>query len=131
MGVTSVGEISSQSDDRRKLLNKVIVINLLLYSSPFLNNYELFQFRSGDIRILVCSDMLARGLDVERVETVVNYDTPQTVKTYVHRSVAVIWRYFSIFIEIVHSVGRTARAGAAGSAYTFTTPDFVCNFSCH
>lgn len=49
---------------------------------------------------LVCSDSLARGMDLPSVDHVVNYDVPAHVQTYVHR------------------VGRTARAGRAGHAYT-------------
>jgi ATP-dependent RNA helicase DDX51/DBP6 len=50
--------------------------------------------------VLVASDAMTRGMDVEDVGIVVNYDMPVYAKTYVHR------------------VGRTARAGRAGSAYT-------------
>ena len=49
---------------------------------------------------LVCSDSLARGMDISLVDHVINYDVPAHVQTYVHR------------------VGRTARAGKVGHAYT-------------
>jgi ATP-dependent RNA helicase DeaD len=62
------------------------------------------QLRSGDLDILVATDVAARGLDVERISHVVNYDIPQDAESYVHR------------------VGRTGRAGRAGEALLFVTP---------
>lgn len=61
----------------------------------------LRKFASGKLDILVCSNVLARGLDVANVRHVICYDPPRFIKTYVHR------------------VGRTARAGVPGSAVTF------------
>lgn len=61
---------------------------------------SLAAFRSGAAEVMVSSDAMTRGMDVEGVDAVVNYDAPVYVKTYVHR------------------VGRTARAGAAGEALT-------------
>lgn len=60
----------------------------------------LAEFNGGQIDLLVCSDAAARGLDLEGVEAVINYDVPKHAKTYIHR------------------VGRTARAGRAGTAYS-------------
>ncbi|GAM23308.1 hypothetical protein SAMD00019534_064830 [Acytostelium subglobosum LB1] len=57
-------------------------------------------FKNGEINILICSDILARGMDVPNVDTVINYNSPPSSVLYVHR------------------VGRTARAGREGSAYT-------------
>eukprot|EP01100_Stratorugosa_tubuloviscum_P008090 TRINITY_DN3364_c0_g1_i1.p1 TRINITY_DN3364_c0_g1~~TRINITY_DN3364_c0_g1_i1.p1 ORF type:complete len:589 (-),score=248.23 TRINITY_DN3364_c0_g1_i1:58-1644(-) len=57
-------------------------------------------FKAGKIKILVCSDAIARGIDLENVEAVVNHDVPNYIKTYIHRS------------------GRTARAGRAGRVFT-------------
>ena len=62
-------------------------------------------FRSGEIRVLVATDIAARGLDIDEISHVVNYDVPNEPESYVHR------------------IGRTARAGAAGSAMTFCAPD--------
>ena len=61
-------------------------------------------FRRGTHQILVATDLAARGLDVERISHVVNYDMPGCPEDYVHR------------------VGRTARAGAEGEALTLMTP---------
>jgi superfamily II DNA/RNA helicase len=58
----------------------------------------LLAFRSGDIRTLVATDIAARGIDVDGISHVVNFDLPNVPETYVHR------------------IGRTARAGAAGTA---------------
>jgi ATP-dependent RNA helicase DeaD len=60
--------------------------------------------REGKLDILVATDVAARGLDVERVSHVVNYDIPTDTESYVHR------------------VGRTGRAGRAGDAISFVTP---------
>ena len=64
---------------------------------------ELERFKSGDINILVASDVAARGLDIKGVSHVFNYDTPWHPDDYVHR------------------IGRTGRAGAKGRAFTFVT----------
>ena len=61
-------------------------------------------FRSKKYRILVATDVAARGLDIPHIEHVINYDLPQCAEDYVHR------------------IGRTARAGASGSALSFITP---------
>ncbi|XP_076471080.1 ATP-dependent RNA helicase DDX51-like [Babylonia areolata] len=58
----------------------------------------LKQFSKGKIDLLVCSDVMARGMDVDNVKYVISYDNPPFIKTYIHR------------------VGRTARAGRAGTA---------------
>ncbi|CAE8617318.1 unnamed protein product, partial [Polarella glacialis] len=60
-------------------------------------------FRSGKIWMLICTDLMARGVDFKGVETVVNYDFPQSASTYIHR------------------IGRTGRAGRQGKAITFFT----------
>lgn len=61
----------------------------------------LANFKSGKIRVLVATDIAARGLDVDDVTHVINYDLPNEPESYVHR------------------IGRTARAGASGIAYSF------------
>jgi ATP-dependent RNA helicase RhlE len=61
----------------------------------------LDQFRSGRARVLVATDIAARGIDVTGVSHVINFDVPVEPESYVHR------------------IGRTARAGAAGNAITF------------
>jgi ATP-dependent RNA helicase RhlE len=61
-------------------------------------------FRRGRTRLLVATDIAARGIDVEGISHVVNYDVPMQPEDYVHR------------------IGRTGRAQAVGHAYTFATP---------
>lgn len=60
-------------------------------------------FRNGLVRVLIATDVAARGLDVEGIDAVFNYDVPDDVEYYIHR------------------IGRTARAGRDGAAYTFVT----------
>ncbi|MBX7148548.1 DEAD/DEAH box helicase [bacterium] len=62
-------------------------------------------FKTGKYRILVATDIAARGIDVSHIELVVNYDLPGNSEDYVHR------------------IGRTGRAGRAGKAISFATPD--------
>ncbi len=62
------------------------------------------QLRDGRLDILVATDVAARGLDVERISHVVNYDIPTDTESYVHR------------------IGRTGRAGRTGDALSFVTP---------
>lgn len=62
-------------------------------------------FRSGSFRVLAATDIVARGIDVEELDHVVNFDVPNMPEDYIHR------------------VGRTARAGQTGEAYTFVAPD--------
>ncbi len=62
-------------------------------------------FRNGKYRVLVATDIAARGIDVKGIELVLNYDLPQSSEDYVHR------------------IGRTARIGATGHAISFATPD--------
>ncbi|MDU0967776.1 MAG: DEAD/DEAH box helicase [Actinomycetaceae bacterium] len=62
------------------------------------------RLRSGKLDVLVATDVAARGLDVERLGLVVNYDVPREAEAYVHR------------------IGRTGRAGREGRALTFFTP---------
>lgn len=61
------------------------------------------RFRAGGLDVLVATDVAARGIDVDDVEAVINYDIPHDVESYVHR------------------IGRTGRAGREGRAYTFVT----------
>ncbi|MCG8541593.1 MAG: DEAD/DEAH box helicase [Clostridia bacterium] len=61
------------------------------------------KFKRGDIEVLIATDVAARGLDIDDVESVFNFDMPTHEEYYVHR------------------IGRTGRAGRAGSAFTFVT----------
>lgn len=61
----------------------------------------LDNFKSGKIRVLIATDIAARGIDIQQLELVINYDLPDVAETYVHR------------------IGRTGRAGHAGTALSF------------
>ncbi len=64
----------------------------------------LMQFRSGRLPILIATDILSRGIDIDDIDLVINYDVPHDGEDYVHR------------------IGRTARAAAEGTAYTLISP---------
>lgn len=69
-------------------------------------------FKQGDFRYLIATDVAARGIDIESISHVINYDFPQENESYVHRT------------------GRTGRAGQSGTAISFATPNeekFVAN----
>ncbi|CAH8852755.1 unnamed protein product [Trichobilharzia szidati] len=70
----------------------------------------LNSFSTGMCQILVCTDSMARGMDIEDVECVVSYDIPSSIKTYIHR------------------IGRTARAGKKGVAYTLLSTNQFYHF---
>jgi ATP-dependent RNA helicase RhlE len=65
----------------------------------------LEQFKEGQVRVLVATDIAARGLDIEALPHVVNYDLPHVAEDYVHR------------------IGRTGRAGAEGEAVSLVSPE--------
>ncbi len=67
-------------------------------------NRVIQSFRDSEFRVLVATDVAARGLDIPHIEHVINYDLPQAPEDYIHR------------------IGRTARAGAEGAAVNFITP---------
>ena len=63
------------------------------------------KLRGGSLKVLVASDLASRGLDVDDISHVINYDVPEDPEVYIHR------------------IGRTARAGRGGVAWTFVQPD--------
>lgn len=68
-------------------------------------NQVMQKLRSGQLEVLIASDLASRGIDVEGITHVINYDLPDDIELYVHR------------------IGRTARAGRGGVAWSFVTPD--------
>ena len=62
---------------------------------------QINKFRIGDIFVLLCSDLLSRGIDFKNVKTIINFDCPYKITNYIHR------------------IGRTGRAGKEGTAITF------------
>lgn len=65
----------------------------------------LSEFRSGSSRVLITTDLLARGIDVQQVSLVINYDIPRNLENYIHR------------------IGRSGRFGRKGVAINFVTKD--------
>ena len=65
----------------------------------------LADFKRGDVKVLVATDIAARGIDVDGISHVVNFDTPNMAEDYIHR------------------IGRTGRADATGDAFTFVSAD--------
>ena len=70
----------------------------------------MFRFKSGKIDVLVATDILSRGIDIDDIAMVINYDVPRDAEDYVHR------------------IGRTARADRDGRAVTFISPDDIRYF---
>lgn len=77
--------------------------------SPAKRREVVERFVKGDVGVLVCSDLVARGIDIPSVEHVINYDAPIDMRKYVHR------------------VGRTARAGKEGQAWSLVETQEVCD----
>lgn len=70
----------------------------------------LYKFKTGQIDVLVATDIVARGIDIDDIAMVINFDVPHDPEDYVHR------------------IGRTARAQRDGVAMTFVSEDEICNF---
>jgi ATP-dependent RNA helicase RhlE len=85
--------------------NKHQVVTLHSDRNQSQRNKALASFRSGSARVLVATDVAARGIDVDDISFVVNYEVPATAEDYIHR------------------VGRTARAGRDGAALTLVSPE--------
>ncbi|MCL1066054.1 DEAD/DEAH box helicase [Shewanella olleyana] len=73
--------------------------------SQFVRESTLADFKAGKVKVLVATDVAARGLDIEQLDAVVNFELPFKAEDYVHR------------------IGRTGRAGKDGVAVTFLSPD--------
>lgn len=71
---------------------------------------NLAEFKAGTLRVLVTTDLLARGIDIDFLPCVINYELPRSPKDYIHR------------------IGRTGRAGAPGDAISLISPDEMHHF---
>lgn len=102
-----------QSKDRAKELYRELIfegvnVNVIHADRKKNERDEIMRdFRLGKIWVLICTDLMSRGVDFKTVNQVVNYDFPQSVVSYIHR------------------VGRTGRAGRKGKAVTLFTDDDV------
>lgn len=88
-------------------LDRAGIASEAIHGNKSQNNRQrtLNEFRDGDVRVLVATDVAARGLDIEGVTHVINYELPADPENYVHR------------------IGRTARAGKTGIAISLCSPD--------
>lgn len=97
----------SRADSTCKRLRKAGYAAEAIHSDRSQNQRRraLDKFARGEVNIITATDVLARGIDVDQVDYVVNYDAPEQAEDYIHR------------------IGRTGRAGKRGFAITFVTPE--------
>lgn len=95
------------ADNISRLLVKSGIESASIHGNKSQNHRQraLADFKSGKVRVMVATDIAARGIDIEELDLVINYDLPDAAETYVHR------------------IGRTGRAGHAGVALTFCSQD--------
>ncbi|XP_018562547.1 ATP-dependent RNA helicase DDX54 [Anoplophora glabripennis] len=89
------------------ILDHVGISNTYIYSNldPSARKIHAAKFSSGKVKVLIVTDVAARGIDIPQLENVINYNFPAKAKLFVHR------------------VGRCARAGRSGTAYSLISPD--------
>lgn len=92
-----------------ELLNSNDISNTYIYGPLDMaaRRSHLLKFRDGKVKVLVVTDVAARGIDIPLLDNVINYDFPAASKVFVHR------------------VGRSARAGRSGRAFSFVSPEEV------
>ena len=95
------------ADNISKMLNKSGIQNEAIHGDKSQGQRQraLTNFKSGKVKVMVATDIAARGIDIQELEMVINYDLPDIAETYVHR------------------IGRTGRAGHSGTALTFCSQD--------
>ncbi|XP_015606294.1 ATP-dependent RNA helicase DDX54 [Cephus cinctus] len=89
------------------ILDKANISNTFIYSNldPSARKINAAKFQAGRVKVLVVTDVAARGIDIPHLDNVINYNFPAKCKLFVHR------------------VGRCARAGRSGTAYNIVSPD--------
>lgn len=100
---SSVYKADNVADKLRK--NRINAAAIHSKKSQGARSDALSMFKSGEIRVLVTTDLLARGIDIESLPHVINYELPRSPKDYIHR------------------IGRTGRAESKGEAISFVTPE--------
>jgi len=85
--------------------NGIDAVSIHSKKSQGARTQALREFKSGELRVLVTTDLLARGIDIEFLPHVINYELPRSPKDYIHR------------------IGRTGRAESTGEAISFVTPE--------
>jgi len=114
-GITPPVLIFVQSIDRAKALFSELIFDGIqvdvLHANRSSHQREeiLRKFRTGEIWVLICTDVLSRGIDIYGVNLVINYDLPTSAVSYIHR------------------IGRTGRAGRTGKAITYFTESDIPN----
>jgi len=99
----SKNNVEYLADEMKKKGHMVSSISSALQQSE--RDQVMKEFRSGATRVLITTDLLARGIDVYQVSIVINYDLPNQKETYIHR------------------IGRSGRYGRKGTAINFVTPE--------
>ena len=96
-----------RADRVAKVLEKASIPTATIHGnrSQSQRDKALNDFKKGKVRVLVATDVVARGIDVDEISHVINYDVPDSAETYTHR------------------IGRTARAGREGAAFTLVAPE--------
>ena len=100
---SSVYKADNISDKLRK--NGIDAMAIHSKKSQGARTEALSKFKSGKLRVLVATDLMARGIDIKNLPHVINYELPRSPKDYIHR------------------IGRTGRAESAGEAISFISPD--------
>ena len=95
------------ADKLAKILNRAGIRSCAIHGNKSQNARvkAMNDFKSGECRVMIATDIAARGIDISELSHVFNYDLPEVPETYVHR------------------IGRTARAGADGTAVSFCAPE--------
>jgi ATP-dependent RNA helicase RhlE len=95
---------------RKLKQNGVVALALHSEKSQGARTEALRYFKTGEIKVLVATDLASRGIDIPNLPTVINYELPRSPKDFIHR------------------IGRTGRAGAAGTAISFVPIDDEMHF---
>jgi len=106
--VSSTHKADSVVNKLRK--NRIEAIAIHSKKSQAARTESLIYFKEGRLRVLVTTDLLARGIDIELLPYVINYELPRSPKDFVHR------------------IGRTGRAESPGQAFTLVTPEEIHHF---
>ena len=102
------------ADKLAKILNRAGIRSCAIHGNKSQNDRvkAMNDFKSGECRVMIATDIAARGIDIDQLPLVINYELPEVAETYVHR------------------IGRTGRAGHEGAAWSFCSEDefeYLCD----
>lgn len=102
------------ADKLAKILNRAGIRSCAIHGNKSQNARvkAMNDFKSGECRVMIATDIAARGIDIDQLPLVINYELPEVAETYVHR------------------IGRTGRAGYEGAAWSFCSEDefeYLCD----